>query len=54
MTQLQITPSKPSIAKGTNQQFTATGILSNGTTSDLTTQVNWTPQILLSLLSHCL
>ncbi|KTD53680.1 protein with a bacterial immunoglobulin-like domain protein [Legionella santicrucis] len=42
VTQIQITPSEPSIAKGTNQQFTATGILSNETTLDLTTQVSWT------------
>lgn len=42
VTQIQITPSEPSIAKGTKQQFTATGVLSNGSTLDLTTQVNWT------------
>lgn len=41
VTQLQITPTDTSIANGTKQQFTATGILSNGTTLDLTTQVNW-------------
>ncbi|ARB92081.1 Ig-like domain-containing protein [Legionella longbeachae] len=41
VTQLQITPTDPSIAKGTKQQFTATGVLSNGSTLDLTTQVHW-------------
>ena len=38
---LAITPTNPSIAKGTNQQFTATGTYSDGTTQNLTTAVTW-------------
>lgn len=36
-----ITPSNPSMAKGTTLQFTATGIFSDNTSQDLTTQVTW-------------
>ncbi len=39
---LSITPTNPSIALGTIQQFVATGTFSDGTTQDLTTSVNWT------------
>jgi len=39
---LSITPSNASIAKNTNQPFTATGIYSDNTTQDLTTSVTWT------------
>lgn len=39
---LTVTPYQPSIAKGTTQQFTATGNFANGSTQDLTTQVTWT------------
>src|SRR2546428_140754 len=35
------TPTTPSIANGTTQQFTATGTYSDFTTQDLTTQVTW-------------
>ena len=42
LTELQVEPTIPSIAAGTAQQFIATGIFSNGTYQDLTTQVNWT------------
>jgi trimeric autotransporter adhesin len=38
---IQITPPNPSIAKGTTQQLTATGIFSDGTTEDLTKTVSW-------------
>ena len=38
---LQVTPSNQSIALGTNQQFTATGIFSDSTVQDLTAQVTW-------------
>jgi len=38
---LEITPTNPSIALGTSQQFAATGTFTDGTTQDLTTQVQW-------------
>ena len=38
---ITITPSLPSIVKGSTQQFTATGNYSNATTTDLSTQVAW-------------
>src|SRR5204862_4862789 len=38
---ITVTPSAPSIANGTKQQFTATGTYSDFTTQDLTTQVTW-------------
>jgi trimeric autotransporter adhesin len=38
---LAITPSSPSIALGTTQQFTATGTYSDGSTQTLTTAVTW-------------
>ena len=38
---LAITPASPTIAKGTNQQFTATGTFSDNTTQDLTYTVTW-------------
>jgi hypothetical protein len=38
---ISVTPSAPSIAKGLTQQFTATGIYTDGTTSNLTTQATW-------------
>lgn len=41
ITTLSITPTNPSIAKGTSQQFKATGAYSDNTTKDLTTSVNW-------------
>ena len=36
-----VTPTDPSIAKGTTQQFTATATYSDNTTQDITTQVVW-------------
>ncbi len=36
-----VSPAGPSIAKGTTQQFTATGRFSDGTTEDLTSRVLW-------------
>ena len=36
-----VTPSSPSIAKGTTVQFTATGTYSDSTTQNLTSQVTW-------------
>jgi trimeric autotransporter adhesin len=38
---IAVTPPNPSIAKGTTQQFTATGTYSDNSTQDLTTQVTW-------------
>jgi hypothetical protein len=38
---IDITPPKPSIAKGTSLQLTATAKLSDGTTEDLTDSVSW-------------
>ncbi len=38
---IAVTPTNPSIALGTTQQFTATGTFSNGSTQNLTTSVTW-------------
>jgi trimeric autotransporter adhesin len=38
---IAITPTNPSIAKGTGKQFTATGTYSDGTTQNLTTTATW-------------
>ena len=38
---LAVTPSKPSIALGTKQQFSVTGTFTDGSTQDLTTSVSW-------------
>ena len=38
---ITVTPANPSIAKGTTQQFTATGTYSDSSTQDLTTSVTW-------------
>jgi hypothetical protein len=37
-----VTPTNPSIAKGTTQQFTATATFSDNSTQDLTNSVTWT------------
>lgn len=39
---LQVTPAATSIAKGLTRQFTATGLLSDGTNANVTDQVLWT------------
>ena len=39
---IAVTPTNPSIAEGTTQQFTATGTYSDASTQDLTSQVTWT------------
>jgi uncharacterized protein YjdB len=39
---IQVTPTNPSIALGTNKQFTATGIYSDNTVLDLTSFATWT------------
>lgn len=41
LTQLSVNPSNPSIAKGTTQAFVATGKYSDGSTQNVTAQVNW-------------
>ncbi len=38
---IAVTPANPSIAKGTTQQFSATGSYSDGSTQDLTNGVSW-------------
>jgi len=38
---ISITPSAPSIAKGTTQQFTATGTYTDGQSRDITSSVTW-------------
>ncbi len=38
---IAVTPPTPSIANGTTQQFVATGLFSDNSTQDLTTQVTW-------------
>ncbi len=38
---LAVTPTSPSLAAGTTQQFAATGTFSDSTTQDLTDQVTW-------------
>src|SRR5208337_282684 len=38
---IEVSPTNPSIANGTTEQFTATGIYSNNTTEDLTASVTW-------------
>jgi hypothetical protein len=38
---IEVSPATPSIANGLTQQFTATGLFTDSTTQDLTTQVTW-------------
>jgi uncharacterized protein YjdB len=38
---IEVTPTEPSIANGTSQQFTATGTYTDNTTQNITTQVTW-------------
>jgi hypothetical protein len=42
LTSMQITPANATQAHGTTKQMTATGTYSDGTTANLTTQVQWT------------
>jgi Bacterial Ig-like domain (group 2) len=41
---IAVTPANPSIAKGTTQQFTATGTFSDNSTQNLTSTVTWSSQ----------
>jgi len=38
---IAVTPTNPSVALGTTQQFTATGTFTDGSTQDLTSRVTW-------------
>ena len=38
---IEVTPADASIADGTTQQFTATGVYTDASTQDLTTEVTW-------------
>ena len=38
---IEVTPPNPSVAKGSNTRFKATGVFSDRSTQDLTSQVNW-------------
>ena len=38
---IEVTPADPSIANGLTQQFTATGLYTDNSTQDLTTEVTW-------------
>jgi hypothetical protein len=42
LSSIAVTPTNPSIAKGSTQQFTATGRYSDGSTQNLTNSVSWT------------
>lgn len=42
LTAVEVTPANPSIAKGTQQQFTATAVFSDATTQDVTDTAAWT------------
>ena len=42
---ISVTPTSPSIALGTTQQFTATGTYSDNSTQDLTTSATWSSSI---------
>ena len=41
LTSISVTPTNPSIAQGTTQQFTAIGTYSDGTSWDITSEVTW-------------
>lgn len=41
LTSIRVTPANATVALGSNQQFTATGMYSDGSTKDLTTTVTW-------------
>jgi trimeric autotransporter adhesin len=38
---IQVNPANPAIAKGTTQQFTATGVYTDNSTQDISQNVNW-------------
>lgn len=49
---LHVTPTNPTIAAGTSQQFTAVGTFSDGTVQDLTTEVVWTSSAAAGAVSN--
>ena len=51
LTSITVSPTSPSIAKGTTVQLTATGHYADNSTQDLTTQVAWTSSDLSVTLS---
>lgn len=46
LTSIDISPISPTIAVTATQQFTATGHFSDGSTSDLTHQANWSSSVI--------
>ncbi len=42
---ISVTPSSPTIALGNTQQFTATGMYTDGSTKDITSVVNWSSSL---------
>ena len=42
ITKIEVSPTTPSVPVGTSSRLTATGIMSDGTTQDLTTSASWT------------
>src|SRR4051812_14853938 len=49
---LSVTPAAPTIAKGTEQHFTATGTYTDNSTQDLSTTVTWNPSTLAATVSN--
>jgi hypothetical protein len=49
---VDVTPTNPSIALGTSQQFAATGTFSDGTIQDLTTEVTWSSSAATAQVSN--
>jgi trimeric autotransporter adhesin len=45
LVRIDVEPSNATIAKGLSQQYTATGVFTDGTSQDLTTQVTWTSSV---------
>ncbi|MDQ3340063.1 MAG: Ig-like domain-containing protein [Myxococcota bacterium] len=52
LSSIQVTPANPSIADGTSLQFTATGVYTDNTTQDLTTQVSWSSSTAIATISN--
>jgi len=44
LSSIAVTPANPSVAKGTTEQFTATGTFSDNSTQNLTSSVTWSSQ----------
>jgi uncharacterized protein YjdB len=52
LTSIGVTPALPSIARGTDQQFTATGVYSDSSTIDLTSQATWSSSAASATVSN--